>query len=169
MFDLSAKLERMNVPNWTITSVLDRISLKRVRYLQKTYQGQSPRLTKAELNLNWSFLSTNLFAVELCGSLHCCHIRLVDPALQPVPGVRVFLGVLAYHHLLWSLEFPAWFHLLNLQTQRLQTRPEISTKHAQPTASVQDNSFRSGLLDLHVDRLRISMLLLSIVYLNYCC
>lgn len=144
-----------------ITSVLDCISLKRIRYLQKIYQGQSPRLTKAELNLNLSFLSTNLFAVELCGSLHCCHIHLVDPALQPVPGVRVFLGVLAYHHLLWSLEFPAWFHLLNLQTQRLQTIPEISTKQrATDSVLVQDKSFRFVLLDLHVDTLRISMLLL---------
>ena len=89
--------------------------------LKRRTLGRCLQLNQAEVTFvtssNLAFVSTNLFAVELRGSLCCCHTRLPDPSLQSVPGARGFLGLLAYHHLLWSLEFPAWFHLLNLQTE----------------------------------------------------
>ena len=60
--------------------------------------------------------SSNLFAEELLGSLHCYHTH---PVVQPRLAVRELRespGVLVYHHLLWSLGLLAWTHLEDLWT-----------------------------------------------------
>lgn len=63
------------------------------------------------------FLVANLFAGELCGSLHCCRKHPVGQSRLAVQEVQGSLVVLTYHHLLWNLGLPAWTHLEDLRIQ----------------------------------------------------
>lgn len=118
-------IHQVNAKDHFHQTILCRINKKRLGVIDLKVDRISINRTLVQPHLNFYFLTAYLFAVELCDSLHCCHIYLRGRSPQTAPEIRGFLGALAYHHLLWGLEFPVQTHLLNLLPRRIATTPEI--------------------------------------------